>query len=65
MNTLTKQESVAQALHDGFASSNQIPPWRIAKDELKDRSRLYAKDFERFLLEYGYRIIPANQEAKP
>lgn len=65
---LTKAEAVAQALHDGFAPSNQIPPWRIAGEELKERSRLYAVDFERFLLEYGYRIVPvggAALEAKP
>lgn len=63
MGKLTKAEAVAQALHDGFAPSNQIPPWRIAKDELKERSRQYAKDFERFLLEYGYAIVPAPRAA--
>lgn len=60
---LSKIEAIAQALHDGFAPSNQIPPWRIAKDELKERSRQYAFDFERFLREQGFEITPVVRAA--
>ena len=63
MVRLTKVEAIANALHDGFAPSNQVPPWRVAREELKERSRLYAKDFERFLLENGYAIVPAGRQA--
>ena len=63
-DTDAKRLAIAEALTDAFAPSNQVPMWKTTSEKLRERATEYAKDFEKYLAELGYRIESTSTTPK-